>query len=69
MTAVAERHGTTPGTAAVASKLRKTAVDDAIVGFWQPDQVEPIIAASNLELSEGDIAAIEWRSSRCTNPR
>jgi aryl-alcohol dehydrogenase-like predicted oxidoreductase len=60
--AVAERHGTTPGTAGVASTLRNPAVDGAIVGFRHPDQVEPIIAASNLELSEGDIAAIEWRA-------
>jgi aryl-alcohol dehydrogenase-like predicted oxidoreductase len=62
MTAVAERHGTTPGPAAVASTLCDPAADGAIVGFRQPDQVEPIIAASNLELSEGDIAAIEWRA-------
>ncbi len=57
MTAVAERHGTTPATAGVASTLRNPAVNGAMVGFQHPDEVEP----TNLEFGEGDIAAIEWR--------
>ena len=56
--AVAERHGTTPGAVAVAWTLRNPAVDGAIVGFRRPDQVDPILAAANLELDEDDVATI-----------
>jgi len=52
--AVADRHGTTPGAVAVAWTLRDPAVDGAIVGFRRPDQVDPILAASGLELSDDD---------------
>jgi aryl-alcohol dehydrogenase-like predicted oxidoreductase len=44
---------------AVAWTLRNPAVDGAIVGFRHPDQVDPVLAAANLELSEGDLATIE----------
>src|SRR5689334_10114898 len=37
--AVADRHGVTPGTVAVAWTLRNPAVDGAITGFRRPDQV------------------------------
>jgi aryl-alcohol dehydrogenase-like predicted oxidoreductase len=57
--AVAERHDTTPGTVAVAWTLRNDAVDGAIVGFRRPDQVDPIIAAAGLELTDDDVATIE----------
>ncbi|HEX6390887.1 MAG TPA: aldo/keto reductase [Solirubrobacteraceae bacterium] len=57
--AVAERHDTTPGAVAVAWTLRNPAVDGAIVGFRRPDQVDPILAAATLELSDQDIAEIE----------
>ena len=57
--AVAERHGVSPGAVAVAWTLRHPAVDGAIVGFRRPDQVDPIVAAAGLELSDGDIAEIE----------
>jgi aryl-alcohol dehydrogenase-like predicted oxidoreductase len=56
---VAKRHGTTPGAVAVAWTLRNPAVDGAIVGFRRPDQVDPIVAAANLELSDEDIAEID----------
>jgi aryl-alcohol dehydrogenase-like predicted oxidoreductase len=56
---VAERHGTTPGAAAVAWTLRHPAVDGAIVGFRRPDQVDPIVVAVNLELTDDDVAEIE----------
>jgi aryl-alcohol dehydrogenase-like predicted oxidoreductase len=59
--AVAGRHGVAPGAAAVAWTLRNPAVDGAIVGFRRPDQVDPIVEAANLELSEDDIAMIERR--------
>jgi aryl-alcohol dehydrogenase-like predicted oxidoreductase len=57
--AVGERHGVTPGAVAVAWTLRNPGVDAAIVGFRRPDQVDPIVAASNLELSDEDLAEIE----------
>ena len=60
LTAVAERHETTPGAVAVAWTLRNPAVDGAIVGFRRPDQVDPILAAAaGLELTDEDVAQIE----------
>jgi aryl-alcohol dehydrogenase-like predicted oxidoreductase len=57
--AVADRHDTTPGAVAVAWALRHPAVDGAIVGFRRPDQVDPILPAANLELTNQDITEIE----------
>jgi aryl-alcohol dehydrogenase-like predicted oxidoreductase len=57
--AVGERHGVTPGAVAVAWTLRNPAVDAAIVGFRRPDQVDPVLAAAGLELSDEDVAEIE----------
>jgi aryl-alcohol dehydrogenase-like predicted oxidoreductase len=56
---VAERHETTPGAVAVAWTLRNAAVDGAIVGFRRPDQVDPILAAADLELTDQDLDEIE----------
>jgi aryl-alcohol dehydrogenase-like predicted oxidoreductase len=56
---VAERHQTTPGAVAVAWTLANTAVDGAIVGFRRPDQVDPILAAGELELTSEDLEQIE----------
>ncbi len=57
--AVAGRHHATPGAVAVAWTLRNAAVDGAIVGFRRPDQVDPILAAASLELSDEDVGEIE----------
>ncbi|HEX4108680.1 MAG TPA: aldo/keto reductase [Solirubrobacteraceae bacterium] len=57
--AVADRHETTPGAVAVAWTLRHPAVNGAIVGFRRPDQVESILPAASLELTEQDLAEIE----------
>jgi aryl-alcohol dehydrogenase-like predicted oxidoreductase len=59
--AVAERLETTPGAVAVAWTLQNSAVDGAIVGFRRPDQVDPILGATNLELGKDDVATIEGR--------
>jgi aryl-alcohol dehydrogenase-like predicted oxidoreductase len=59
LTAVAERHDTTPGAVAIAWTLGNPAVDGAIVGFRRPDQVDPILTAANLDLTDEDIAEIE----------
>ncbi|HEX9481975.1 MAG TPA: aldo/keto reductase [Solirubrobacteraceae bacterium] len=56
---VGHRHDTGPGAVAVAWTLRNPAVDGAIVGFRRPDQVDPILAAASLELSDEDISEIE----------
>jgi aryl-alcohol dehydrogenase-like predicted oxidoreductase len=55
---VADRHDTTPGAIAVAWTLTNPAVDGAIVGFRRPDQIEPLLAAGTIELSEDDLATI-----------
>ena len=55
---VAERHGTAPGAVAIAWTLLNPAVDGAIVGFRRPDQVDPIVAAANLDLDDEDVAEI-----------
>jgi len=57
--AVADRYDTTPGVVAVAWTLLNPAVDGAIVGFRAPDQVDPLIAAAGLELTDADVAEIE----------
>ncbi|MGB9185234.1 MAG: aldo/keto reductase [Solirubrobacteraceae bacterium] len=59
---VADRHETTPGAVAVAWTLDNPAVDGAIVGFRGPDQVDPILAAANLELTDEDRHEIEGRT-------
>jgi aryl-alcohol dehydrogenase-like predicted oxidoreductase len=63
---VADTYETTPGAIAVAWTLRNVAVDGAIVGFRRPDQVDPILPAANLELTDQDVAEIEGgtRSAR-----
>ena len=55
---VADRHGISPGAVAVAWTLRHPAVHGAIVGFRRPDQLDPIVVAAELELSDEDVAEI-----------
>ncbi|MEV6831829.1 aldo/keto reductase [Amycolatopsis sp. NPDC051102] len=59
---VADSYDTTPGAVAVAWTLRNPAVDGAITGFRRPAQVDPILAATNLELTGSDVTFIEGRS-------
>ena len=56
---VVERHGVSPGAVAVAWTLRNPAVDGAITGYRRPDQVEPILAAADLRLSDEEAAELE----------
>jgi aryl-alcohol dehydrogenase-like predicted oxidoreductase len=56
---VADRHDTTAGAVAVAWTLRNPAVDGAIVGFRRPDQVDAILVAASLELTDEDVDEIE----------
>jgi aryl-alcohol dehydrogenase-like predicted oxidoreductase len=46
---------------AVSWTLRNPVVSGAIVGFRRTDQVNPIIAAVNLDLTNEDLAEIEDR--------
>jgi aryl-alcohol dehydrogenase-like predicted oxidoreductase len=59
---VANRHGVEPGAVAVAWTLRSPAVHAAITGFRRPDQVDPIVAAAGLELTDDDLAELESAS-------
>ena len=65
--AVADRYQSTPGAVAVAWTLHNPAVDGAIVGFRAPEQVDPILAAARLELTDEDLDQIEGGTSRCTD--
>ncbi|MEZ0114728.1 aryl-alcohol dehydrogenase-like predicted oxidoreductase [Catenulispora sp. EB89] len=56
--AVGERHGMSAGAVAVAWTLLNPAVSGAIAGFRRPDQVDPIIDAVWLKLTEADLAEI-----------
>jgi aryl-alcohol dehydrogenase-like predicted oxidoreductase len=56
---VGERHGVEPGAVAVAWTLHNPAVDGAITGFRRADQVDPIAAAADIELSDDDVAELE----------
>ena len=57
--AVAERYDTTPGAVAIAWTLRNPAVDGAIVGLRRPDQVDDLLPATTIELSDEDAALLE----------
>jgi aryl-alcohol dehydrogenase-like predicted oxidoreductase len=52
-------HGLSPGEVAIAWTLRQPAVTAAIVGGRRPDQVEGIIGAAELRLSEDELDRIE----------
>ncbi|HEY1575342.1 MAG TPA: aldo/keto reductase [Pseudonocardiaceae bacterium] len=56
---IGERHDATAGAVAVAWTLRNPAVTGAITGFRRPSQVDPILAAANLELTGRDLADIQ----------
>ncbi len=58
---VADRYDTTAGAVATAWTLRNPAVDGAIVGLRRPDQVDDLMAAATLELSDEDAAWLEGR--------
>ena len=55
---VADSHDTTPGAIAVAWTLHHPAVHGSIVGFRRPDQVEPLLTAGTIELTDDDLATI-----------
>ena len=56
---IANRHGRTPGEVAIAWTLRRPEVTAAIVGMRSPAQVDGVIGAADLRLSESEIADID----------
>jgi len=52
---VAARHGRTPGEVAIAWVLRHPAVTGAIVGARRPDQLDGIVGAADLDLTDEDV--------------
>jgi aryl-alcohol dehydrogenase-like predicted oxidoreductase len=56
--AVADRYGVVPGAVSIAWTLRNPAVSAAIVGFRNPAQVDPLLPAAGLELTDADVAEI-----------
>jgi aryl-alcohol dehydrogenase-like predicted oxidoreductase len=56
---IGEEHGRFPGEVAIAWTLRHPAVTAAIVGGRSPDQVDGIIGAAELHLSEDELDRIE----------
>ena len=56
---VGRRHNCTPGAVAIAWTLHNPAVTGAIVGARRPTQMEDVVAAAALHLTESDVAEIE----------
>jgi aryl-alcohol dehydrogenase-like predicted oxidoreductase len=56
---VGARHGRSPGEVAVAWVLRNPAVSAAIVGFRRPAQVDGLVGAADLRLTDEDVIEIE----------
>jgi aryl-alcohol dehydrogenase-like predicted oxidoreductase len=64
---VGERYGRPPGQVAIAWALQNPAVTGAIVGARSARQVEGIVGAADLSLTDGEIAEIE--SNNVDQPR
>jgi aryl-alcohol dehydrogenase-like predicted oxidoreductase len=56
---VAERHGRGPAEVAIAWALRHAGVTGAIVGGRRPEQVDGVVGAAALELSETDVTELD----------
>jgi aryl-alcohol dehydrogenase-like predicted oxidoreductase len=59
---VGARHGRPPGQVAISWTLRNPAVTGAIVGARSPKQVEGIIGAAELQLTDEEVAEIEGKN-------
>jgi aryl-alcohol dehydrogenase-like predicted oxidoreductase len=59
LSAVAKRCGYAPGAVAVAWTLRHPAVTGAIVGSRKPEQVDDVVAAAAVHLTQWDLTEIE----------
>jgi aryl-alcohol dehydrogenase-like predicted oxidoreductase len=61
LSVIGSGHGGSPGAVAVAWALRNPAVHAAIVGFRRPEQVDALIGATDLRLSDDEAAELERR--------
>ncbi len=59
LTAVGARHGKSPGEVAIAWTLRHPAVTAAIVGARRADQLDGIVGAADLQLSDAEAAELQ----------
>ncbi|MBA2377631.1 MAG: aldo/keto reductase [Rubrobacter sp.] len=59
LTEIGAKHDAAPGEVAIAWTLRRPEVTAAIVGGRRPDQVDGIMGAANLELSDEELDRIE----------
>jgi aryl-alcohol dehydrogenase-like predicted oxidoreductase len=66
--AVGERHRRLPGQVAIAWALRHPAVTGAIVGARSPKQVEEIMAAPELRLTDQEIREVEGAGKMAASP-
>ena len=57
--AIAEKHGRTPGEAAIAWTLRHPAITATIVGARSPQQVDELIGAATFRLTAQDLEALD----------
>jgi aryl-alcohol dehydrogenase-like predicted oxidoreductase len=55
---VGAKHGRTAGEAAIAWTLRHAAVTAAIVGARRPDQLDGIVGAADMRLTDADMKQI-----------
>jgi aryl-alcohol dehydrogenase-like predicted oxidoreductase len=55
---VGAQHGKTPAEVAIAWTLRNPVVTGAIVGVRRPEQLDGLLGAASLKLSDGDLAEI-----------
>jgi len=56
---IGKKHGVEPGVVAIAWTLRNPAITAAIVGARRPDQVNGVLPAATLRLSEDETEKIE----------
>jgi len=56
---IGKLHGYAPGAVAVAWTLHNSAVTGAIVGARKPKQIDDVVAAAVIHLTEADIGEIE----------
>jgi len=57
--AIGQRHDCFPGAAAVAWTLRHPAVTAAIVGARKPEQIDEVVAAAAIRLTQSDLEEIQ----------
>jgi len=57
--AVGKRRGYAPGAVAISWTLRHCAVTAAIVGVRKPEQVDDVVAATALHLTQSELTEIE----------